>query len=182
MPAAAAALEGAYGGLVSRPLRAQLEPGLYHVNSRGAGGIAVFRDDDDRLLFLHLLARTLRRMAWGLHAYCLMTNHFHLLVGTTKPNLSQGMHLLVGTYARGFNERHDRRGHLFGARFHSVAVEGEEQYERAGLYVVENAVRAGMCVVWKDWPWCGFDRIAFPPPGSTEAMSSARHWTRADRT
>jgi putative transposase len=133
--------------LMSRPRRAELAPGRYHLVSRGAGGIDVYRDDDDRRLFLHLFARTVRRMRWTCRAYCLMTNHFHLLVQTTAPNLSAGMHVLVGTYARGFNERHSRRGHLFGARFHSTEIEDDE----------------GMCPASADWPWCGLERIAYPP-------------------
>lgn len=160
---------------MSRPLRSEFEPGLYHLVSRGAGGIPIFLDDDDRLLFLHLFARTLRRMDWSLHAYCLMTNHYHLLVLTKTANLSAGMHVLNGTYARGFNERHGRRGHLFGARFYSVEIEDDDHFERAGLYVVENAVRAGMCKVWTDWPWCGLDVVSFPPAASGPDASSARH-------
>jgi putative transposase len=105
----------------------------------------------------------------------LMTNHFHLLVQTNTPNLSAGMHVLTGTYARGFNERHGRRGHLFGARFYCTEIDDDEGHERAGLYVVENAVRAGVCAVWTDWPWCGLEVVSFPPAGSTAAMSSARH-------
>jgi putative transposase len=159
---------------MSRPLRADLPPGLYHVVSRGAGGIAVYRDDDDRLLFLRLFARTVRRMGWTCHAYCLMTNHSHLLVQTKSPNLSAGMHVLNGTYARGFNERYGRRGHLFGARFYSTEIDDDDAYERAVLYVVENAVRAGMCPVWRDWPWCGLEQIVFPPATSGTAASSAR--------
>ena len=148
---------------------------MYHLVTRGAGGIAIFRDDEDRLLFLHLFARTLRRMNWSLQAYCLMTNHYHLLVLTHTANLSAGMHVLNGTYARGFNERYGRRGHLFGARFYSVAIEDDDQFERAGLYVVENAVRAGMCPVWTDWPWCGLDAVSFPPAVSVQDVASARH-------
>jgi hypothetical protein len=96
-------------------------------------------------------------------------------VQTNTANLSAGMHVLNGTYARGFNERHGRRGHLFGARFYSVEIDDDEQFERAGLYVVENAVRAGLCPVWTDWLWCGLDAISFPPAASHPALSGARH-------
>ena len=177
VPSRAGRATATYGVLMPRPRRAELEPGTYHVNSRGAGGIPIFGDDDDRLLFLHLVARTIRRMDWEPHAYCLMTNHFHLLVGTRRPNLAQGMHVLVGTYARGFNERYGRRGHLFGGRYYSVAVEGEAQYDRARAYVVENPVRAGLCAVWMDWPWCGLGKITFPRAASVPDASGARHWT-----
>lgn len=165
-----------------RPRRSGFPAGLYHVVSRGAGGIAIFGDDDDRLLFLHLYARTLRRMDWTSHAYCLMTNHFHLLVQTNTPNLSAGMHVLNGIYARAFNERYGRRGHLFGARFYSGAIEDDDGYERSCLYVVENAVRAGMCAVWTDWPWCGLQAISFPQAGARPDTSGARHETWRLRT
>jgi REP element-mobilizing transposase RayT len=160
---------------VPRPRRSEFQAGLYHVVTRGAGGIAIFGDDDDRFLFLHLFARTLRRMEWSCHAYCLMTNHYHLLVQTKTANLSAGMHVLNGTYARAFNERHGRRGHLFGARFYSGEIDDDDGYERSCLYVVENAVRAGMCAVWTDWPWCGLQVVSSPPAGAGADASRARH-------
>src|SRR3972149_4314568 len=101
-----------YGQCMGRPHRCQ-EPGYYHVTQRGVAREIVYLDDADRELFLWLLTRTVRRYAWTLHAYCLMSNHVHLVVQLREPTLASGMQYLTGIYGRRFNERHDRRGGPF---------------------------------------------------------------------
>jgi REP element-mobilizing transposase RayT len=91
--------------------------GLFHATARGAGQIAIYGDDDDRLFFLALMAEAVRRFDWITHAFCLMTNHYHLVLEATRENLSNGFQLLNGDYAQGFNAKHSRWGHLFGERF-----------------------------------------------------------------
>ena len=105
-----------------RPPRQQIADGIYHVTIRGNRRGLVFLNDDDFQRFLRLLRRVVRRYGWELHAFCLMHNHYHLLLTTPTPNISAGMCLLNGHYARTFNEIHGVSGHVFERRFHSVVV------------------------------------------------------------
>jgi putative transposase len=102
---------------VPRQPRSQLPNGIYHVASRGINHGAIFLDDVDRKGFLSLLGKVVLENERQCHAYCLMTNHYHLIVETTRESLSRGMRSLNGGYARRFNERHDRDGHLFRNRY-----------------------------------------------------------------
>ena len=108
-----------------RILRSQLPDGFFHVTIRGVDGCTIFRDDDDRRLFLKLLAICVTRYRWSVYAFCLMTNHYHLVVEATQPRLSSGMQYLSGRYAQRFNVRHGRTGHLFGGRFTSQVFPGD---------------------------------------------------------
>ena len=119
--------------------------GWFHVTARGAGRIGIYRDDDDCRAFLGLLGFVVRKHDWRLHAFCLMTNHYHLVVEATVAQLSAGFQNLNGRYAQGFNGRHGRWGHLFGERFWSGQVEDEDGLVAVCRYVVENPVRAGPC-------------------------------------
>lgn len=160
---------------MGRPLRLQ-EPGYYHVTQRGVAREIVYLDDDDRELFLGLLKRTLRRYAWTLHAYCLMSNHLHLVVQLREPTLARGMQYLTGIYGRRFNERHDRRGHLFQDRYRSALVESEEHFVRALRYVALNPVQAGLCERPEDWRWSSqspFGDRALAPPPATRRLTHA---------
>ena len=89
-----------------------------------------------------------------------MTNHYHLIVEAEVPELSRGMRLLNGRYARIFNEWHDRHGYLFGSRYSAHVIDREEHFEASCLYVLENPVRAGLCERPSDWPWSGFPALA----------------------
>ena len=131
------------------------ECGYHHVASRGTGGSPFFFDEDDRQLFLRLVGRTAARLDWRIHAYCLMTTHFHLVVETTEPNLSRGMQHLNGVYVKGFNERWGRFGTLVAGRFRSRVIESEEYLAEACRYVFLNPVKAGLCDRASDWPWSG---------------------------
>jgi putative transposase len=139
-----------------RPPRIQVAGGLYHVTSRGNRRQAIFHDDDDRRWFLMLRHRVTQRWGWRLHAYCLMTNHFHLLVETPERNLSSGMQRLKSGYAGYFNERHSLVGHLFQQRFGSRLIEGEEHLSETLRYIALNPVRAGLCAHPAEWPWSSF--------------------------
>jgi len=131
------------------------ECGYHHVASRGTGGSPFFFDEDDRQLFLRLVGRTAARLDWRIHAYCLMTTHFHLVVETTEPNLSRGMQYVNSVYVRGFNERWGRFGTLVAGRFRSRVIESEEYLAEACRYVFLNPVKAGLCARASDWPWSG---------------------------
>ena len=129
---------------MSRQLRLEFPGALFHVTSRGNERRDIFRDDIDRRVFLELLGKAVHRFDWILLAYVLMSNHFHLLLRLTAETLSRGMQWLNGEYARRFNRRHGRVGHLIQGRPWCVLVE-EERYLREVLrYVVLNPVRAGM--------------------------------------
>jgi putative transposase len=125
------------------------------VTARGVAGNALFRDDTDRLDFIAQLARTAMGHFWACHAYCLMTTHYHLLVGTSRESLSLGMHRLNGMYAQRFNARHTRRGHVFDGRFEAYVVNDEAHFAEASRYIFENPVKAGLCERACDWRWSG---------------------------
>jgi putative transposase len=145
---------------MGRALRLEPTDGVLHVTARGVRREPMFVDDADRHMFMAFLAQTVHRNHWTCLAYCLMTNHFHLLVSLSTANLSKGMHRLNGLYARRFNERHGHVGHLFEARFASSAIQAEEHLLDALRYVVLNPVRAGLCCDPADWPWSSFRATA----------------------
>src|SRR5215211_9469798 len=126
---------------MARPLRLEFPGASYHVTARGNAQGAIFLDDHDRERFLALFERVVKRYEWVCHAYCLMGNHFHLVVETPRTSLAAGVRYLNGVYAQAFNHRHRRSGHVFGERFKSVLVEKDEHLMAAAAYVVNNPVR-----------------------------------------
>jgi len=110
---------------MARPLRLEYEGTVYHITSRGNARASIFLDKDDRSRFLEVLADVVERYGWICHAYCLMTNHYHLLIETPDASLSHGMQLLNGVYTQWFNRRRDRVGHLLQGRFKAILVEKE---------------------------------------------------------
>jgi REP element-mobilizing transposase RayT len=137
-----------------RPPREQ-SPGYYHVTTRGNCGANIYLGNDDRHVFLALLNRAARDLCWSIHGWCLMTNHFHLIVEIPSESLSAGMHRLNGTYAQWFNERHERTGHVFERRFSAKRIEGDRQLYNTAEYVLNNPVEAGLCASPWDWRWMG---------------------------
>jgi REP element-mobilizing transposase RayT len=129
--------------------------GIYHITARGVARCAIFHDDFDRGAFVALLRAVVRELEWNCHAYCLMGNHYHLVVETNLGLLSTGQHRLNGVYARRFNLRHGRVGHLFQDRFHARVIEDDEHFGNACEYVWNNPVRSGMCIEPHEWPWSG---------------------------
>ena len=136
-----------------RQPRHLLGDGIFHVTVRGVARADIFHDDDDYQWFISLLANVVGRFCWRDHAFCLMPNHYHLVVETTQPRLSDGMHRLNFLYAQGFNDRYERDGHLFQNRFGARLIADERHLERACTYVEENPVRAGLSPRAEDWPW-----------------------------
>ena len=135
--------------------RCQLNDGVFHATARAVFGAQLFDDDLDRLYFLHLLRSTGALFDWRLHAHCLMGTHYHVILSATRDRLSDGMRRLNGAYARRFNKRHGRRGHLFDERFASFSIQDDRHLEAAVGYVLQNPVRAGLCAKASDWPWAG---------------------------
>lgn len=138
---------------MARPLRIEFAGALYHVTSRGNAREPIFLDDGDRHAFLERLAEVVDRHRWLCHAYCLMTNHYHLLVETPAADLSRGMHLLNGVYSQRFNVRHERVGHVLQGRFTAILVERESHHFELARYVVLNPVRAGIVRAPEEYRW-----------------------------
>ena len=141
---------------MSRPLRIEFAGALYHLTSRGDGRDAIYLDDADRELFLQVLAGVCERFNWACHAYCLMGNHYHLLMETCDGNLSQGMRQLNGVYTQQFNRRHKRVGHVFQGRYKAILVHKDSYLLELARYIVLNPVRAQMVRAAKDWPWSSY--------------------------
>ncbi len=130
---------------MARPLRVQAAGAHYHVGARGIDKARVFLTDEDHDRFLVLLGDVVERCGWRCHAYCLMSNHYHLALTTPEPNLGAGMRRLNQVYAQWFNHRHDRVGHLFEQRYWSRVLETEVGHVHASSrYIVANPVRAGL--------------------------------------
>jgi REP element-mobilizing transposase RayT len=123
--------------------RRQLPDGYFHVTARGVHGTDIFLVDLDRFDFIALLDKASARHGIRVFARCLMDTHYHLIVDAEVPKLSAAMHELNGKYALRFNQRHGRRGHLFGKRFSSWVIEDDDHFHAAIEYVVNNPATAG---------------------------------------
>lgn len=145
---------------MARPLRLEFPGALYHVTSRGNARADIFLDDADRRIFLRVLRSTISRYRWLLHAFCLMGNHYHLLLETPQPNLSRGMRQLNGVYTQCFNRRHQRVGHVLQGRFTAILVQRETYLLESARYVPLNPVRAGFVASAEQWPWSSYRATA----------------------
>ena len=114
---------------MSRPLRLEFAGALYHVTARGNAREDIFRDDGDRATFLDLLGREIAQQRWRLYAYCLMGNHYHLLIETPEPNLTRGMQRLNQVYTQRFNRRHQRVGHVLQGRYKAIVVDKDSYFK-----------------------------------------------------
>lgn len=141
---------------MARPLRLEFPGALYHVMSRGNEKAPIFRDNGDRRTFLALLARVVSEESWILHSFCLLGNHYHLLVETPLGKLSHGMHALNARYSQRFNRRHQRAGHLFEGRFKALLVEKQSHLLELHRYIVLNPVRAGLATLPEEWIWSSY--------------------------
>ena len=157
---------------MARPLRLEFPGAVYHVTSRGNARQDIVVDDRDRLQVLALLAHVVDRYGWLCHAYCLMNNHYHLLVETPQPNLSLGMRQLNGRYTQAYNRQHHRVGHLFQGRFTAILVEKEAHLLELCRYVVLNPVRARMAPHPRQWAWSSYR--------ATVGETSAPAWLTTD--
>jgi putative transposase len=138
---------------MARPPRPLIAGGVYHVYNRGVVKLPIFADTLDRIRFLRGLSEVVHRRSWTCLAYCLMGNHFHLVLETREPDLDRGMQRLQGVYAQAFNRRHGRTGHLFHARYGATVLQSEELTRYVIRYVLANPVAAGLCRRPGDWPW-----------------------------
>lgn len=141
---------------MARPLRLEYPGAVYHVTARGNAREPIFFDDEDRQSFLTILGSVVNRFNWLCHAYCLMGNHYHLLIETPDGNLSRGMRQLNGVYTQKVNRRYSRVGHLFQGRFKSILVDKGSYLLELARYVVLNPVRAKLVKDPKDWEWSSY--------------------------
>ena len=163
------------------PRRPRLQyPGaIYHVMNRGDRREEIVRDDRDRETFITTLGEVCRKTDWQTHAFCLMNNHFHLVVETPKANLCAGMQWFLGTYTARFNRRHRMSGHLFSGRYKSLIVDGSGNGYLKSVcdYVHLNPIRAQLLRAeqpLKDYRWSSFGEYLKSP--------RQRHaWLRVDR-
>jgi REP element-mobilizing transposase RayT len=139
-----------------RPRRIQAAGLTYHITGRGVRRSDIFLDDVDRGRFLKLLAGVVQVYDLRCHAYCEMTNHYHLAITTTSPNLSEAMYRLNGRFAQWWNWRHEQSGHLFHERYGAQIVQDESYLANVCRYIVLNPVRAGMVALPEQWPWSSY--------------------------
>ncbi len=145
---------------MARPLRINYPGALYHVISRGNARQDIFLNERDRHIFLRVLRDAVKTHHLICHAYCLMTNHYHLLIETPDANLSQAMRDINGKYTQQFNIVHTRDGHLFQGRFKAFVIEKETYLFEVSRYIVLNPVRAGLVSHPRYWKWSSYAAMA----------------------
>lgn len=157
---------------MARPLRLEYASALYHLTARGNARADIFVDDDDRRRFLELLGKETTQQGWRCYAYCLMDNHYHLLIETPEPNLVAGMRRLNGVYTQAFNRRHKRVGHVFQGRYKSIVVDKDSYGLELCRYIALNPVRARIVKRAQHWTWSSYR--------ATVGQVAAPAWLDAD--
>jgi REP element-mobilizing transposase RayT len=143
---------------MARPLRLEFSGAVYHITARGDRQEPIAEDDDDRLTFIDLLGKEVSQQGWILYAFCLMDNHYHLLLETPEPNLVRGMRRLNGVYTQRFNRRHGCVGHVLQRRYKSILVDKDALLRELCRYIVLNpracagGARSGAVAVVELWP------------------------------
>ena len=145
---------------MTRPLRIEYQNAVHHVTSRGNARNKIFLGDQDRENFLFVLDAVVKRHNWLCHAYCLMDNHYHLMIETPDANLSRGTRQLNGVYTQKYNWWHSKTGHLFQGRYKSILVDKENYLLELCRYVVLNPVRANMVEKPEEWKWSSYGATA----------------------
>jgi putative transposase len=166
---------------MARPPRVLCPGGVYHVTARGNRKETIFRDERDCAWFFALLREVVTERQWRCHGYCLLPNHYHLLLETPEADLSGGMQRLNSRYAQAFNHRHEMSGHLFQGRFHSVLVRDDRHLLELVRYLALNPVRAGLCREPGEWPWSSYRAVlAQPGPRFPVAVDLPLEWFHSD--
>jgi REP element-mobilizing transposase RayT len=141
---------------MARPLRIEYPGAFYHITSRGNEQKDVFKSQRDREKFLEYLASATERYGAVIHAYCLMGNHFHLLLETPEANLSQIMRHINGAYTTYFNTKRKRSGHLFQGRYKAILIEADEYLTELSRYIHLNPVRVGIVEKPEQYQWSSY--------------------------
>ncbi len=150
---------------MSRPLRIEYPGACYHVTTRGNGGQPIFAGIDDARSFLDLLGIEIAQQRWLCHGYCLMENHYHLLIETPEANLGRGMGRLNMRYSQWFGRRHDRPGHLFQGRYKAIVFEKTAWLAPLARHVATNPVRTQSVHRVDQWRWSSYRALAGSEPG-----------------
>jgi REP element-mobilizing transposase RayT len=145
---------------MARPLRIEYDGALYHVTSRGNARESIFAGDEDRKIFLDTLKKVNEKYNFLCHAYCLMNNHYHLLIETPDGNLSKGMRQLNGVYTQRYNRRNKKTGHVFQGRYKAILIQKENHLLEVCRYIVLNPVRARAVKLPKEWKWSSYKATA----------------------
>ena len=145
---------------MSRPLRIEYSGACYHVTARGNGGQALFTDVEDAQKFLELFSLEVAQQGWLCHGYCLVENHYHLLVETPEPNLGRGMGRLNMRYSQWFGRRHHRQGHLFQGRYKAILFEKDRHLLELARHVASNPVRVQAVNSVALWRWSSYGALA----------------------
>jgi len=141
---------------MARPLRIEFEGAFYHITARGNERRAIFKSEGDYSRFLKLLERVHDRYSVLIHAYVLMTNHYHLLIETPHGNLISTLHDLNTAYTNYFNRKYKRVGHLFQGRYRNIIVDKDSYLLELSRYVHLNPVRAGIVQFSEEYPWSSY--------------------------
>jgi REP element-mobilizing transposase RayT len=157
---------------MARPLRLEAPGHFFHVLARGNAKHPIFLDDRDRERFLDTLGEAVFRFEVRCHAYCLMANHYHLLLQPMRETLSRAVRHLNGVYSQRFNRRHERVGHVFAGRFKSPLVDREHYLLALCRYIALNPVRSGAVREPADWKWSGHRALV--------GMDTAPDWLTVD--
>jgi putative transposase len=146
---------------VPRVARSWLSNGFFHLTVRGNRGQVIFNTSGDARRMLRLIAEA--APLWHVKTYCLMPNHFHLVVAANVADLSKAMTRINGVYAQWFNRKYALKGHLFQGRFASKPIADEGHLFESIRYVLLNPVRAGLCAHPSEWPWCNWNELVDDP-------------------
>lgn len=150
---------------MARPLRIEYPGAFYHITSRGNELNGIFRDGRDREKFLCYLETAVARYKAVIHVYCLMSNHYHLLLSTQEGNLSQILRHINGGYTSYFNKRHNRAGHLFQGRYKAILVDADSYAGELSRYIHLNPVRAGITKLPEQYRWSSYTVYIGKTPG-----------------
>ena len=141
---------------MARKLRIDEAGVSYHVWINGVAGLSIFRDVDDKSFMVQLLRDEVAYSDWCCLEYAVMSTHYHVFLRLRKPTLSSGFQRLNVRYARYFNDKYNKRGHVFDARFHSKIAESRFSTLETIRYVALNPVKANICETPEQYPWCGY--------------------------
>ena len=141
---------------MARPLRIEFSGAIYHITSRGNAQADIYITDQDRWMFLDLFGRVCEQFNWSCHAYCLMTNHYHVVIETGDGNLSKGMRHMNGVYTQAFNRQHRRVGHVFQGRYKAFIVDKERYLLELGRYIHLNPVRTKVVRRTEEFRWSSY--------------------------
>ena len=168
---------------MTRPLRILVPGGFYHVTMRGNNREPIYFTDDDRQLFLMTLSTVRARFRWRIHAFCLLDNHYHLLVETREANIAVGMQVLNSSYSHITNQTHGRVGHLFQRRYAAQLLADADHLMEVIRYIPLNPVRARLCQRAEDWVWSSYPSLigAVTPPTFLTVDWSLRRFAEGAR-